>query len=142
MLDVARLGAPVDGINGMGDLKCLPLALGDPLDSLESNLETPESHEDPRCQLYQPPSKLVHVIMNMVVGAPNQGRCANFGDACATKAPYDEALRQFGGDWPPFGYTMIGKQRLEQFRASIHEVDRNGIGGCIIETGVFGGAGQ
>lgn len=127
----ARLGAPIDDV---GDLKCLPI--GDP-DSADH--ETPENHEDPRCQLYQPPSKLVQLVMNMVVGAPNQGRCANFRDGCATKAPYDEKLRQFGDDWPPFGYTMIGKQRLEQFRASIHEVDRNGIEGCIIEAGVWRG---
>jgi O-methyltransferase len=45
----------------------------------------------------------------------------------------------YGNDWPPFGYTMIGKKRLEQFRAAIHEVDRNDIKGAIIEMGVWRG---
>lgn len=114
----------------VGDMKCL--SIGD-----SDTRVNPEPDEVAKCQLYQPPSDFVRVVMNFVVGAPNQGRCA--GAACAAEAPYDAKLREFGNDWPPFGYTMIGKQRLEQFRASIHEVDRNGIKGAIIETGVWRG---
>ena len=34
---------------------------------------------------------------------------------------------------------MVGKVRLENFRAAIEEVNRNGINGAIIEMGVWRG---
>ena len=52
---------------------------------------------------------------------------------------YDEQLRKYGNDWPPFGFTMVGKVRLENFRAAIEEVNRNGINGAIIEMGAWRG---
>lgn len=76
--------------------------------------------------------------MHFLVGAPNQLRC-DFASGCRKYLEYNEKLRKYGNDWPPFGYTMIGKVRLENFRAAIEEVDRNRIQGAIIEMGVWRG---
>jgi len=113
--------------------KCLDIQLDDGVE----NRSIPTPDEIDKCLLYQPPTRLVQVVMNFAVGAPNQGRCGEHD--CSKNQKYDESLRLYGDDWPPYGYTMVGKTRLENFRAAIHEVDRNNIGGAIIETGVWRG---
>ena len=40
---------------------------------------------------------------------------------------------------PPYGFTMVGLTRLENFRAAINEVNRQGIPGDIMELGVWRG---
>lgn len=117
----------------INDPKCLDLQV----DGNIRNRIIPTPNETDSCLLYQAPSDFVKLVMNFVVGAPNQGKCA--GQDCTGRAAYVEVDRFYGNDWPPFGYTMIGKQRLENFRAAIHEVDRNKIPGAIIETGVWRG---
>jgi len=70
--------------------------------------------------------------MKAVVGFPNQGTYNK------TKK-YNPIARKYGNDWPPYGYTMIGTTRLENFRAAIEDVNRNKIPGVIIEMGVWRG---
>ena len=83
-----------------------------------------------KCLLYEPPqSAFIELVMQTVVGTPIQGRCNGGQGGCSKYAPYVEKDRLYGNDWPPFGYTMIGKKRLENFRCAIQEVDRNNIPG-------------
>jgi len=107
------------------------------LDGNIRNRAIPTPNETDKCLLYAPPSDFVKLVMNFAVGTPYEGKCA--GANCGSRVAYVEVERKYGLDWPPFGYTMIGKQRLENFRAAIHEVDRNNIPGAIIETGVWRG---
>lgn len=55
------------------------------------------------------------------------------------KKRFDARLRESGLDWPLFGFTMVGKKRLENVRASIETVIRDGIVGDFVETGVWRG---
>ena len=97
---------------------------------------TPRPEETDKCLLYQEPSPYLKLLTRILVGTPIEG--AYHGRANVIK-PYDEKLRYYGNDWPPFGYTMVGTARLENFRAAIHEVDRNNIPGAIVELGVWRG---
>jgi O-methyltransferase len=49
------------------------------------------------------------------------------------------ATREMGGDWPCFGFTMIGHRRLENLEKCIKEVIRNNVPGDFIETGAWRG---
>ena len=51
----------------------------------------------------------------------------------------DRALRQSGEDYPQTAATMIGLKRLLQLRDAVVTVDREGIPGDLIETGVWRG---
>lgn len=51
----------------------------------------------------------------------------------------DRALRQAGEDYPQTAATMIGLQRLLQLRDAVIAVDREGVQGDFIETGVWRG---
>lgn len=56
--------------------------------------------------------------------------------------PVDEELRDRGRVWPTHALTMIGRQRLDNIRASIETVLKEQVPGCIVECGVWrGGAG-
>lgn len=114
--------------------KCLDLQLDDDT----KNRVLPSPTETDKCLLYSKPSLYIQTVMTFAVGTPNQLRC-HFHSGCTKYVKYDENLRKYGNDWPPFGYTMVGKVRLENFRAAIEEVDRNGIRGAIIEMGVWRG---
>lgn len=96
--------------------------------------------EPDQCLLNEEPDDYFQLLGDILVGLPLDGRC-NFGnDACTPPHhPYDEKMRRFGDDWPPRGFTMIGKERLANFRAAILEVERNGIPGAIAEFGVWRG---
>jgi len=73
------------------------------------------------------------------VGLPNAGAC-NFSNGCQPPhKPYKEQDRRFGNDWPPYGFTMVGKERLKNFRAAILEVNNKCIPGGIAEFGVWRG---
>lgn len=51
----------------------------------------------------------------------------------------DRSARKVGEDYPQTAVTMIGLQRLLQLRDAIMEVERNGVSGDFIETGVWRG---
>lgn len=108
------------------------------LDDNTENRVRPSPSETDRCLLYTEPSLFIKAIMNFVVGTPIQMQC-DWTTGCTKYFPYDENKRKYGLDWPPFGYTMIGKARLENFRAAMEEVDRNNIKGAVIEMGVWRG---
>lgn len=105
----------------------------------ETDRWTPVPEQKDLCLEYTIPSIYIKTVMTSVVGTPIQGRCAGGPGGCSNIKPYKEKLRKYGNDWPPFGLTMVGKVRMEQFRASIEEVDRNNIPGAIIELGVWRG---
>jgi len=87
------------------------------------------------------PSPYVDVVYKTVLGLPRFG--TQVKDKTLAKGykivPYEPIKRAYGEDWPPTGLTMIGNERLEQFRASIEEVNRNGVPGAIVEMGVWRG---
>lgn len=115
-------------------IQCLEIQLSDKV----NDQYKPTPVESNKCLLYEAPTPYIELVMKMAVGAPNQGRCGDFNN-CKTYLPYEHELRQYGNDWPPFGYTMIGLTRLENFRAAILEVNRNHISGSIVELGVWRG---
>ena len=98
---------------------------------------TPKLELEPeQCLIYEKPSPHIDLVMRAVVGFPSHGKC---GGACEPYLPYDALDRKYGNDWPPFAFTMIGQQRLENFRAAILDVNRNKIDGSIVELGVWRG---
>ena len=52
---------------------------------------------------------------------------------------FDPAAREVGGDWPCFGFTMIGRRRLDMLHTCIKDVLDNDVPGDLIETGVWRG---
>lgn len=117
--------------------KCLSLATEE---NPTINREQPDpTTEEQKCILHTAPSPYMDIISKATLGFPRFGRCAGNCSDKKPKAPYDPNLRAYGNDWPPTGFTMIGNERLEQFRASIEEVNRNNIPGAILEMGVWRG---
>ncbi len=53
--------------------------------------------------------------------------------------PFDASARAEGKDWPCFGYTMVGRARLDNIERCIREVLEQNIAGDFIETGVWRG---
>jgi hypothetical protein len=53
--------------------------------------------------------------------------------------PFDPHKREYGRDWPGFGYTMIGLKRLDNLQSCIESVLANGVPGDLIEAGVWRG---
>ncbi|CAJ1944954.1 unnamed protein product [Cylindrotheca closterium] len=109
---------------------------------------TPESRSRPIkeekdiCLLYEPPSPYLDLMTKALVGSPRAGRCSvgRKSKACLPPHdPYNSFLRRFGDDWPPYGYTMIGIERLQSFMSAINEVNRNHVLGAIMEFGVWRG---
>jgi O-methyltransferase len=49
------------------------------------------------------------------------------------------ATRETGGDWPCFGFTMIGHRRLENLQSCIRQIIENDVPGDLIETGAWRG---
>ena len=107
--------------------------------SSQGSRYVPSRDSNDECLLHIPMTKYVADVANRIVGLPDAGAC-NFESGCQPPhKPYVERKRRFGMDWPPNGYTMIGKERVNNFRAAIMEVNRNGIGGGIAEFGVWRG---
>ncbi|CAB9524045.1 Macrocin-O-methyltransferase (TylF) [Seminavis robusta] len=107
----------------------------------DSNHRTrPLPTDTDRCLLFEPPPPSLQLLMNVLRGLPNAGRCDYGNPNCAPPyLPYDKKLRHFGDDWPPHGFTMTGQERLHNFYAAISEVNRNQIEGAIAEFGVWRG---
>ncbi|HEY3974200.1 MAG TPA: TylF/MycF family methyltransferase [Candidatus Sulfotelmatobacter sp.] len=54
-------------------------------------------------------------------------------------APFDQAKRAEGSDWPAEADTMVGLKRLENLQFCVTEVIRRNVPGDLIETGVWRG---
>jgi O-methyltransferase len=54
-------------------------------------------------------------------------------------SPYDEVMRQKGGDWPSRAHSMAGVERLKNLADLTQRVLDQGIEGNFIETGVWRG---
>lgn len=107
-------------------------------ESNEKNRLRPEPGED-ACLLHIDPDPYFVLLLDVLVGLRNAGAC-DFQTGCKPPhKPYRENHRRFGDDWPPYGFTMIGKERLTNFRAAILEVNRNHVPGAIAEFGVWRG---
>eukprot|EP00957_Ditylum_brightwellii_P028150 2125390-Ditylum_brightwellii.AAC.1 len=122
------------------ELTCLTLGDtgGGPDLDLVKNRKQPSRDSD-ECLLNIPPDPYMKIVLDVLVGFPNAGSC-NFSTGCKPPhVPYDKMKRQYGLDWPPYGFTMTGKERLNNFRAAINEVNRNKIEGAIAEFGVWRG---
>jgi O-methyltransferase len=52
---------------------------------------------------------------------------------------YDPVKRDTGTDWPLFGYSMVGKQRLDQLEFAIRAIVSEKIPGDFLEAGVWRG---
>lgn len=59
--------------------------------------------------------------------------------ALLRKTPLDVARREIGKDWPFFGYSMIGRKRLDNIQFCIDQILQNHVPGDFIETGVWRG---
>jgi len=55
------------------------------------------------------------------------------------RAPFSEEKRNEGLDWPLFGYSMVGRVRLDHLQSSVETVLKEGVEGDFIETGVWRG---
>lgn len=64
---------------------------------------------------------------------------AKRGYSIIRKRPFDAAARSNGEDWPMFGYSMVGKRRLENVRLCLETVHKEGIEGDFVECGVWRG---
>jgi hypothetical protein len=53
--------------------------------------------------------------------------------------PFAPSVRATGRDWPCFGYTMVGRARLDNIEWCIRDVVERNISGDFIETGVWRG---
>lgn len=53
--------------------------------------------------------------------------------------PFDKEKRLVGEDFPTVAHTMVGRTRLDNLHECLETVIREGIGGDIVETGVWRG---
>ena len=53
--------------------------------------------------------------------------------------PFDANARAAGNDWPYFGYTMVGRARLDNIESCVRDVLERKVPGDFIETGVWRG---
>jgi len=98
---------------------------------------------EPNCLLLARPSLFVAAVTEVVLGLPISGACnSSSTGGCSTTVPFDAEARNWGNDWPPTGYSMMGRVRLLNIRASIDDVNRNDIPGAIVELGVWRGGGM
>jgi Macrocin-O-methyltransferase (TylF) len=54
-------------------------------------------------------------------------------------APFDPARRAAGADWPTLAQSMIGEARMDNIRRCVEQILKEGVGGDLIETGVWRG---
>jgi O-methyltransferase len=55
------------------------------------------------------------------------------------RRPFDAEARREGRDWPLFGYTMAGHERLQNVQHCVETVLREDVAGDFIETGAWRG---
>jgi len=98
---------------------------------------------EPNCLLLEKPSLFVSAITEIVLGLPISGACDKSSPGgCSNTISFDADARNWGTDWPPTGYSMMGRVRLLNIRASIDDVNRRKIPGAIVELGVWRGGGM
>ena len=115
---------------------CLPVGWG-------KGRRTPLPAEAESCLTASNASPFMGLVSKVVVGPPRGGRCwPASGCPINDLLPCDEEERKHGNDWPPFGCTMVGTVRLQNFRAAVEEVERNHVAGAIVELGVWRGGGE
>jgi len=108
---------------------------------METRKQTNPGNDD--CLLDKKLDHYFLLLITTLVGMPNAGSCST-GPLCVPRnfKPYNAKVRQFGNDWPPYGFTMVGRERLMNFRNAILEVNQNNILGAIAEFGVWRGGGM
>ena len=67
------------------------------------------------------------------------GLCRSQSVLLVRERPFNASDRDEGRDWPCFGYTMVGRQRLDNVQACIEDVLLNKVPGDLIETGAWRG---
>ena len=55
------------------------------------------------------------------------------------RVPYASKRRNTGNDWPMFGYSMVGRERLDNLQFCVETVLNEAVPGDFIETGVWRG---
>lgn len=55
------------------------------------------------------------------------------------RVDFNAENRRKGIDWPLFGYTMVGRKRLDNLQCCVESVLKEGIEGDFVETGVWRG---
>jgi hypothetical protein len=81
------------------------------------------------------------VLKDAVTGAllETSSVSPRLGDLPIIEYPYDAGSREAGSDWPRYGYTMVGKKRLNQLHDALVGVVNSSIEGDFIECGVWRG---
>lgn len=93
-----------------------------------------------RCLLVEADSNLTENILETVLGSQKDGRCdVSSEGGCSATLAYEVGLRDWGLDWPPRGFSMIGRARLLNLKGAIEAVNREEIAGNIVELGVWRG---
>ncbi len=65
-----------------------------------------------------------------------------YGSDITNPLPFDEDLRRMGRDWPTEAVTMVGMERLNNLQEAVQCVLAEGIGGDLVECGVWRGVRQ
>jgi hypothetical protein len=55
------------------------------------------------------------------------------------RSPFNAQVREEGLDWPCFGFTMVGRKRLDNVQNCVEEIIARGVSGDLVETGVWRG---
>jgi hypothetical protein len=55
------------------------------------------------------------------------------------RKPFSAPVRDEGLDWPCFGFTMVGRKRLDNVQNCVEEIIARGVSGDLVETGVWRG---
>lgn len=95
------------------------------------------------------------VVAGPMKGSARPSRPISYGIACLKHAivkalarrnlqlvrviPFNRDIRDQGLDWPCFGYTMIGRRRLDNVQSCVETVLEEDVPGDFIETGVWRG---
>jgi len=82
---------------------------------------------------------LIKALANTIYGDPATGIYMHPNVTPEHMAPYGEAYREVGLDWPLIAHTMAGLRRLENLRDLTQCVVDEGIPGDLIETGAWRG---
>jgi len=117
---------------------CAPQCAKPTLTGCEQLQDVPVSSA--RCLLVGADTRLTKKILETVLGSQNDGRCdVSSEGGCSSTLEYEVELRDWGLDWPPRGFSMIGRARLLNVKGAIDTVNREKIAGSIVELGVWRG---
>jgi len=75
-----------------------------------------------------------------VLAGKSAGACSTSDNCgCNERLPFNYETRERGGDWPPYGTTMVGIKRLSNIQMAIEDVAKNNVPGDFAELGVWRG---